>query len=122
MGPSRWMCCLWLDKGRTTPRPRLYDVAFTNGVVDWHIWRKNPNALMRMLGSWTMPDDRVFDPFTGGGTVPAVCKMLGRRYLAYEIDPDMAETARERVRNTQPPLFVLEHEQAKMNWEETDGS
>lgn len=48
----------------------------------------------------------VFDPFCGGGTVPAVCKMLGRKYLAFEIEPETAELARERVRNTQPPLFV----------------
>ena len=56
----------------------------------------------------------VFDPFTGGGTVPAVCKMLGRNYIAFEIDPDTAEDARERVLNTQPPLFVLEPEQVEM--------
>ena len=53
----------------------------------------------------------VFDPFTGGGTVPAVCKMLGRRYLAFEIDPEVAQRARDRVRDTQPPLFVPEPEQ-----------
>ena len=56
----------------------------------------------------------IFDPFTGGGTVPAVCKMLGRNYVAFEIDPDVAEDARERVQNTQPPLFVLEPEQVEM--------
>ena len=37
--------------------------------------------------------------------------MLGRNYLAFEIDPDTAELARERVRITQPPLFVPEPEQ-----------
>jgi len=41
--------------------------------------------------------------------------MLGRRYLAFEIDPDSAELARERVRNTQPPLFVPQPEQATLN-------
>lgn len=114
MGPSRWMCCLWFDKGRTVPSPRLYDVAFTNGVVDWHIWRKNPLALQRMMNSWTDANDLILDPFTGGGTVPAVCKMLGRNYVAFEIDPDVAEDARQRVQNTQPPLFVLEPEQEEM--------
>ena len=63
-----------------------------------------------------LTDDQsiVFDPFTGGGTVPAVCKMLGRNYIAFEIDPDTAERARQRVANTQPPLFVLQPEQAEM--------
>ena len=30
------------------------------------------------------------------------------------IDPDTAELARERVRNTQPPLFVVEPEQLEL--------
>jgi hypothetical protein len=30
--------------------------------------------------------------------------MLQRNYIAFEIDPDTAEMARERVLNTQPPL------------------
>ncbi len=114
MGPSRWMCCLWFDKGRTIPSPRLYDVAFTNGVVDWHIWRKNPLALQRMLNSWTTAGMAVLDPFTGGGTVPAVCKMLDRRWLAFEIEPEVAEQARERVRMTQPPLFVPQPQQMEL--------
>ena len=58
----------------------------------------------------------IFDPFTGGGTVPAVCKMLGRNYLAFEIDPTTADNARLRVQNTQPPLFVLQPEQAEMSF------
>jgi DNA modification methylase len=58
----------------------------------------------RRLRAFTNKTYIIFDPFTGGGTVPAVCKMLQRRYLAFEIDPDTAELARERVRNTQPPL------------------
>ena len=59
-------------------------------------------------------DAVILDPFTGGGTVPAVCKMLGRNYIAFEIEPATAEAARERVLNTQPPLFVLEPEQVEM--------
>jgi len=40
--------------------------------------------------------------------------MLGRNYIAFEIDPATADLARERVRNTQPPLFVPEPEQMEM--------
>jgi len=40
--------------------------------------------------------------------------MLNRQYLAFEINPDTAERARERVRNTQPPLFVMQAKQAKL--------
>jgi len=41
------------------------------------------------------------------GNVKIAAKALNRKYLAFEIDPDVAETARQRVRQTQPPLFVL---------------
>ena len=44
--------------------------------------------------------------------------MLGRRYLAFEIDPDTAEMARERVRMTQPPLFVPEPQQLELEMAE----
>lgn len=49
----------------------------------------------------------VLEPFAGGGTVPAVCKILGRSYIAFEIDPATAELARQRVANTQPPLPLV---------------
>ena len=57
------------------------------------------------------PGDIVLDPFCGSGTTCLAARALGRHYLAFEIDPDTCELARERVRNTQPPLFVPEVEQ-----------
>ena len=77
-------------------------------------WTKDPDVIAYYLEAFCGDDTVAFDPFTGGGTVPAVCKMLGRKWLAFEIDPDTAERARERVRNTQPPLFVMEPEQMEM--------
>ena len=67
-----------------------------------------------LIDRLTETENVVWDPFTGGGVVPAVCKQLGRRYLAFEIDPKTADMARERVRNTQPPLFVPEPEQPQL--------
>ena len=94
-GPSRQMAMLWLDNSsETCPKPRLYDVVFTNGVVDWHVWRKNLAGILRWLNSFS---GIVIDFFCGGGTAPAACKMLGRHYLAFEIDPKTAEIARQRV-------------------------
>jgi len=61
------------------------------------------------------PGEIIYDPMIGSGTTAVAAKILGRRWLAFEIDPDVAERARERVRNTQPPLFVLEPQQAEMD-------
>jgi len=51
----------------------------------------------------------VVDFFCGSGTTAAVCKILDRRYLAYEIDPAVADMARSRVESTRIPWFA-EHD------------
>ena len=83
-----------------------------NNTANGFKWNKNPEAVITWADAFEA--DIMLDFFTGEATVPAVCKMLGRRWLAFEIDPDTAERARERVRMTQPPLFTLEPEQMKM--------
>jgi len=118
-GFSKWYACLWYDKDGEARTPHHWpDMVVSCASRSWvgsHQWRKNPIVVEVWLRGFSDDGWIVFDPFTGGGTVPAVCKMLGRRYLAFEIDPDVAEMARERVRNTQPPLFVPQPEQATLN-------
>lgn len=93
-------------------------VDFTNiyptSPVGLHRWNKNDTGVNYWL---TQFDGAItLDPFAGGGTIPAVCKSLGYQYLAFEIDPATCALARERVRNTQPPLFTLpQPEQVEMN-------
>ena len=57
------------------------------------------------------PGDVLYEPFAGSGTSLIVAKMLGRNYIAFEIDPDTADLARKRVREAQPALFVSQPEQ-----------
>ncbi len=106
--------CLWFEKGKSSNRV-FVDTIIAGGKVDGvHRWNKNITAFKKWMVSFTESTDVIFDPFTGGGTVPAVCKMLGRRWLAFEIDPPTADLARKRVRETQPPLFVPQPEQVRM--------
>lgn len=106
---------LWFQKGRALPNRWIIDsfvsMARPSGL---HRWNKNTQVIEYYLTAFSDDDALVFDPFTGGGTVPAVCKMVGRNYLAFEIDPDTARMAREQVANTQPPLFVPQPEQERM--------
>lgn len=111
---SRWKPYLWYAKGS-----RLGEWCFDwldNGIMAkaHHKWGDNHILFVNLVSRLTAPDSIVFDPFTGGGTVPAVCKMLSRRYLAFEIDPATADAARKRVELTQPPLFVVQPEQLAM--------
>jgi len=109
--------CLWMEKGNSKTYSKIADwfggknTGKLPEMRNQHHWSKPQNVYAKWLTAFAKDEFIIFDPFTGGGTVPAVCKMLGRRYLAFEINPETADLARERVRNTQPPLFVLGHEQ-----------
>jgi hypothetical protein len=99
-------------KRQTVPYWNNSDSSWAKKNGGFANWGKCEAFTSRMIEA--LSDNIVFDPFTGGGTVPAVCKMLGRNYLAFEIDPATAEMARQRVANTQPPLFVPEAVQLGM--------
>lgn len=79
-----------------------------------HVWEDNPKMFINLMSRLTETTSVIFDPFTGSGSVPVGCKMLHRNYLAFEIDPDTAEMARNRVAETQPPLPIVIHEQMEL--------
>lgn len=45
----------------------------------------------------TRPGDLILDPFAGSGSYLAAAKELGRRAVGFELDPERAEAARERL-------------------------
>ncbi len=114
--------CLIFAKGDYTNHKKIGDLidGLKFGRInrpipkDDHQWGKSPDVVAHWVSAGSLKDQVIFDPFTGGGTVPAVCKQLNRHYLAFEIDPDTADLARQRVAETQPPLFVPENEQLEL--------
>jgi DNA modification methylase len=103
--------CLFFAKGHRKASPPIPDTFISKAPPDNGFkWNKNIEVINRWMRSFTKPGDIVYDPFAGSGTVPAVCKMTGRNYLASEIDPVRAATARQRVEQAPMPLFVLENE------------
>lgn len=80
-------------------------------------FHKCPKPLKLMtwiIQNFSDKGDVVIDFTAGSGTSCKAAKMLGRHYLAFEIDPDTAERARQRVQNTQPPLLIPEPEQLEL--------
>jgi len=114
-----WKPILWYVKG-SYPQGRGFlrdgiEISGRDGQVkSRHYWEQDAAWAEYYVERLSSEGAAVIDFYCGSGTVPAVCNILGRRYLAFEIDPDTAEMARERVRNTQPPLFVPEPEQIEM--------
>jgi hypothetical protein len=111
----------WYEKGKSKLHAAIFDLLTIShneraGLrVAGAVWGKTLSEVIPFVAAFTTPGALVYDPFAGGGTVPAVCKMLGRTFLASEIDPATAERARERLANTQPPLPGLVVEQAGLD-------
>ena len=126
-GPRIWtyglqtyaLALLWCSKGK----PRTLSSTRTDYTLRLpqslnHAWSKNTTGTTSWITRYSEPGDIVWDTFCGGGSIESACKLRNRRWLAFEIDPGTAERARERVRNTQPPLFVMEPEQAVMDFQQ----
>lgn len=109
-----WKAYIWMSQGDRLGGWIFDRFAGGGSNKNHHEWGDSPRIFIELIGRLTSPDAVILDPFTGGGTVPAVCKMLGRNYIAFEIDPATAEMARRRVESTQPPLFVVQHEQENL--------
>ena len=105
-----WKPCLVYRKGTITHRSNFALDMFAEKpsqmtyAKTFHEWGQGAGFFAYYIDRWTLPGDIILDPFVGGGTVPAVCKILERHYLAFEIDPATADKARERVANTLPLL------------------
>ena len=98
---SHWTPCFWFSKQPDTRpvekfRDAIDDPFIINPNVN-HKWAKPTKTITAWLRAFTRPGDIVYDPFTGGGTVPAICKAQGRNFIASEVDPSIAEQARERL-------------------------
>ena len=98
------------------PRKNVFGVWSGSGIDKrYHDWGQDESTARYFIDRFLpKAGGIVLEPFAGGGTTAAVCRTWGWHYLAFEIDPAIAERARERVHNTQPPLPLVIPEQAAM--------
>lgn len=109
---------VWYEKGKAKLYQSLFEFNYSTQKgyynVDGSNWGKGIDSIQFHINALTKPGDVVLDPFAGSGTTAAVCKMLSRRYLCFEIDSDVVQMARHNVAQTQTPLPLPEPEQARM--------
>lgn len=92
--PDGFISRPWLKSQLNEPNPE-------------HRWTKSPSFTRIAVRAFSSIGDVVFDPFAGGGTIPAICKELERNFIAFEVDDETAELAKNRLENTQPALTGL---------------
>ena len=71
----------------------------------FHEWGQNGKVMAYYLERFSQPGDIIFEPFTGGGTIPALCAQLNRNFIAFEVNPATADIARKRLETVQPLLM-----------------
>lgn len=107
--------CLWFHKGKRHEHQWLIDsvvdvdgnaiVSTATPPTDSYKWHKNPEAYRRWLRALCPEGGVVWDPFTGSGSLPVECRLMGRHFIASELRPDVAATARERVAAARLPIL-----------------
>jgi site-specific DNA-methyltransferase (adenine-specific) len=68
--------------------------------------QKPEGVLRRIVQASTRPGDRCLDCFAGSGTLGAVAKQLGRRYVLIDCNPEAVRVMRARLRTRAPRTAV----------------
>ena len=63
----------------------------------FHEWGQGEKPIRKIIEAFTKEGEMVLDPYSGGGTVAAVCKDMKRRFLAYDVDPEAVKIGLERL-------------------------
>jgi DNA modification methylase len=87
--------------GKLAPKRGLetaeYSKLFSTGHWERPVpWAKPVELISRLIRLYTAVGDSVFEPYCGSGTTIIAAEMLGRRCLAFELDPVFADLAVRR--------------------------
>jgi len=77
----------------------------------WHPCPRPLDTITYMVDCFCPVGGVTVDWFMGSGTTALACRLAGRQWWGCDQSTLYVDLARERVRNTQPPLFVPEPEQ-----------
>jgi len=95
-GPDIWLDIRWPGEGY-----------FFNEKRYGHPTITPLKLTKRLIRIFSNENDIVLDPFVGSGTTAVACKLLDRKFIGIEINPDYVDIANKRLANTyyQPELI-----------------
>lgn len=93
-----WKPMLWFVKEtRGDKQTFINDVATGTREKSHHNWQQSEAEARYFIELLTETDGFVVDPFCGGGTTPAACIALGRKWSSFEIDAGQHALASSRI-------------------------
>ncbi len=98
-----WKPILIFQKDPINPTNRIFmDVIKGRMSKDHHPWEQSIHEALHLLSRFGAPGDLMVDPFTGSGTSLLAAKLLGFRWIGFEIEEATYQTALSRLE--QQPL------------------
>jgi hypothetical protein len=77
------------------PIPDVIDMPYSGNKL--HPTQKPVAALKPLIEAFTQKNELILDPFCGSGSIPLAAKILNRRYLGIELDPQYHAAATKRL-------------------------
>lgn len=106
---AMWKPILIYNKPPTEQPPKAFcDLVTGKRMKAHHPWEQSIHEALHLLCRFARPGDLIVDPFAGSGTIPLAAKLLGLRYLGYEIDPQYYTVAAKRMEQTPLDLYCYE--------------
>ena len=103
---------LWIFKKRDT----------TGAHIAWYWGNFIPQIPHQLMLRYTKTGEWVLDPFVGSGTTLIECRKLGRNGIGIEINPDVAEKAKQLIEKEPNKSNVITDiivgDSAKLNFQE----
>jgi len=93
-----WKAVLWFVKGSRDNNSEFVNDVMSGGEEKAvHDWQQSQSEAAYWIGKLCPKDGLVCDPFIGSGTTAAAAKELGREWIGFEIDPETARLASNRI-------------------------
>jgi site-specific DNA-methyltransferase (adenine-specific) len=96
------------DKAARGKRPTdvwFHTIVPTNGREKTGYPTQKPEGILRrMVAASSRPGGWCLDPFAGSGTLGAVCRELGRRFVLVDVNPVAIEVMRARLGGAEGPV------------------
>jgi site-specific DNA-methyltransferase (adenine-specific) len=72
----------------------------------FHTWGQDESSARYYIDCFSARGETVFDPFCGGGTTAAVCKVLDRKVITMDTDENALKRTISRLKETQPIMHI----------------